>query len=96
MQVKVSYTSDLEDIPDEVANIINTLTTDITNFDILIKESVKDLQNSDIVLAKIKMKLCSQKLQKMFARLTDCQVILDGYEKVKNPTQEQKQQPETE
>jgi hypothetical protein len=93
MQVKVSYTSDLEDVPDEVANISNTLSKDIEKFQKLMQEASVDLSNREVVLAKLKLKTGMEKLQKMFARLTDCQVILEGYEKVKNPqNQEQKQE----
>lgn len=91
MQVKVSYTSDLEDVPDEVALITQGLNSDIEKFETLMREATKDLRAGEVSLGKMKLKTGMAKLQKMFARLTDCQVILDGYDKVKNPSQEQKQ-----
>jgi hypothetical protein len=92
MQVKVSYTSELEDVPDEVALITQGLSSDIERFETLMREAYKDLRAGEVSLGKMKLKTGMTKLQKMFARLTDCQVILDGYEKVKNP-QEQEQKP---
>lgn len=92
MQVKVSYTSDLDDVPEEVALITQGLNSDIEKFETLMREATKDLRAGEISLGKMKLKTGMAKLQKMFARLTDCQVILEGYEKVKNP-QEQEQKP---
>jgi hypothetical protein len=93
MQVKVSYTSDLEDVPDEVASISSGLVKEIEKFQKLMQEASNDLHDREVVLAKLKLKTGMEKLQKMFARLTDCQVILEGYEKVKNPqNQDQKQE----
>jgi hypothetical protein len=92
MQVKVSYTSDLEDVPYEVASISNGLAKEIEKFQKLMQEASNDLHDKEVVLAKLKLKTGMEKLQKMFARLTDCQVILEGYEKVKNPQNQDQQQ----
>lgn len=92
MQVKVSYTSDLDDVPEEVALITQGLNSDIEKFETLMREATKDLRTGEVSLGKMKLKTGMAKLQKMFARLTDCQVILEGYDKVKNP-QEQEQKP---
>lgn len=90
MQVKISYTAEVEDVPAEVSNILNTLSTQSSELQELIYEAQGLLNDKDPVsLPKIKLKLMSDKLQKMFARLTDCQVILDGYEKVTAQSQPQ-------
>lgn len=92
MQVKISYTAEVEDVPLEVSNILNTLDAQSHELQELINE-VQTLLNSKepVSLTKIKLKLMSDRLQKMFARLTDCQVILDGYEKVTNQTKQQQE-----
>lgn len=84
MQVKVSYTSNIEDIPEEVANIVNGVSTDLNKFQTFVDELGVDLKDRDLSLAKLKLKAGMEKLQKMYARLGDCQVILEGYEKVIN------------
>lgn len=96
MQVKISYTAEVSDVPQEVSNILNTLTREATDFLDVVEETKTHLEEHELPISKLKMKVLMEKLQKMFARLTDCQVILDGYEKVidsqpqgQQPTQEQ-------
>lgn len=92
MQVKISYTAEVTDVPQEVSNILNTLTIEGADFFDVVQEAKDHLDNSDLPIARLKMRFLTEKLQKMFSRLTDCQVILDGYERVIN-SQTQPQQP---
>lgn len=87
MQVKVTYTSELDDVPEEVSLILGGLGNDSHKFDLLVREAAKDLKDGEVSLAKSKVASSMEKLQKMFARLTDCKSILEGYESAKNSTQ---------
>lgn len=89
MQVKVTYTSELDDVPDEVSLILGGLANESHKFDLLVREASKDLKDGETSLAKSKITNCLEKLQKMFSRLTDCKSILEGYENAKNPQQNQ-------
>lgn len=89
MQVKVTYTSELDDIPEEVSLILGGLANDSHKFDLLVREASKDLKDGETSLAKGKIINCLERLQKMFSRLTDCKSILEGYESAKNPQQTQ-------
>ena len=93
MQVKVTYTSELEDVPEEVANILEAVASESSKFQQILQDLQKDLVAKEISVAKPRLKLAMEKLQKMFARITDCHVILEGYEKVKTQPQQAQQQP---
>jgi hypothetical protein len=84
MQVKISYTAEIVDVPKEVANILRTLEDDSAKLNSLIQTSKINLLELDLNAAKSDMNLVKEKMQRMFARLTDCQVILTGYEDVVN------------
>jgi len=84
MQVKISYTAEIVDVPKEVANILGTLEDDSAKLKSLIQTSKINLLELDLNAAKSDMNLVKEKMQRMFARLTDCQVILAGYEDVVN------------
>ena len=82
MQVKISYTAEDSDVPKEVSNILNTVIDEGESFIELVQETKDLLIDSDLQVSRAKMKQMTEKLQKLFARLTDCQVILDSYEKM--------------
>ncbi len=82
MQVKISYTADSSDVPQEVSNILNTLTTEGEALLVLVDETKLLLNDNELSVSRTKMKQMTEKVQKLFARLTDCQVILDSYEKI--------------
>lgn len=85
MQVKISYTSDISDVPKEVAGILQRLVEDSEQLSKMVNESQLSLKENELSVSKIQILAVKEKLQKMFGRLTDCQSILDGYEKALNP-----------
>lgn len=84
MQVKISYTAEVTDVPKEVANILNMLSNDVHKLYGMIETIQNSLDEAETASAKSNINLTKEKMQKMFARLTDCQVIIEGYEGVVN------------
>ena len=84
MQVKISYTAEVTDVPKEVANILNMLSNDVPKLYGMIETIQNSLDEAETASAKSNINLTKEKMQKMFARLTDCQVIIEGYEGVVN------------
>jgi hypothetical protein len=84
MQVKISYTAEIGDVPREVSNILKLIDLDLDKSRLDLEHAYNTLNLNDLNDAKAHMNLFKTKLQKMFARLTDCQVVLEGYEEVVN------------
>lgn len=91
MQVKISYTVDMADVPKEVSSILSGLTAESEQLVRLVGESTHCLRSNDLGVAKLHISFLKEILQRMFSRLTDCQTILEGYEKALNPQQESKE-----
>jgi hypothetical protein len=88
MQVKISYTTDIKDVPKEVANVLNTVKTDLQTVETVLNSTSTFLTTGGTgSLPKSQLSSVKEILQKVFVRITDCEVILDGYEKVLNPEQ---------
>lgn len=88
MQVKISYTTDIKDVPKEVANILNTVKADLQTVETVLNSTSTFLTTGGTgSLPKSQLTSVKEILQKVFVRITDCEVILDGYEKVLNPEQ---------
>ena len=84
MQVKISYTAELGDVPREVSNILKSIDFDLNKAGLDLERAFEELNNGELADAKVHMNLFKGRLQKMFARLADCQVVLEGYENVVN------------
>lgn len=75
MLVKISYTTELEDVPRETAKIVSSVSSEIKK---LAKEldASTDIEDFEILLQKIKKSL--KVLKKLDAKLEDCASILEG------------------
>jgi hypothetical protein len=93
MQVKISYTSELNEVPKEVSSILLQVSREIRRSEEDLERSISSLEENRLDEAKVHMNLFKTKLQKMFSRLTDCQIVLDGYENAINQKQQQSESP---
>jgi hypothetical protein len=84
MQVKISYTAELSDVPKEVSNILKSIEVELDKSHRDLQRAIGELSENEISDAKANMNMFKTRLQKMFARLADCQVVLEGYEDVIN------------
>ncbi len=79
MRVKLSYTTDFDDVPNEVRRILD-LKTNISYVTIL--DSVhKAIEDKNYTLAIEKIEFMRQRLNSVDIVLNDCQSILTGYTK---------------
>lgn len=89
MQVKITYTTDFSDVPREVANILNMLNQEAESILDIVSDTSSDLNSGDLSTSKMRMSILKNKLHKMFSRITDCQAILEGFEKTSEQQKEQ-------
>ena len=92
MQVKISYTADIKDVPKEVANVLNTVSGELEIVESILDSAKEFLSAGKSTVSKSQLSSTKEILQKIFVRITDCETILDGYEKVLNPEQKNESQ----
>jgi hypothetical protein len=92
MQVKISYTADIKDVPKEVANVLNTVSGELEIVDSILDSAKEYLSAGKNTVSKLQLSSTKEILQKIFVRITDCETILDGYEKVLNSEQKNESQ----
>jgi hypothetical protein len=87
MQVKISYTAELGDVPREVSNILKSIELELDKSRLDLEHAFNTLNLNELSDSKVHMNLFKTKLQKMFVRLSDCQIVLEDYENVLNQQQ---------
>lgn len=79
MKVKLSYTVDLDDVPNEVKTILNIKTN--LEYSNLMDGVYEALNQKNYFIAIEKIESLRQKLNSVDIVLNDCQSILTGYTK---------------
>lgn len=79
MKVKLSYTVDLEDVPNEVSTILNLKTN--LEYDQMMKRVYEALNQKNYFAAVEHVEVLRKKLSSIDLVLSDCQSILTGYTK---------------
>jgi len=90
MRVRISYSVDLEDVPDECAERLQKSLLQINEVHIEIEELIDQLgarQCQDWIVEH-KIAKCRENLAKLDSVLADNQLILEGYYSTKNHDQE--------
>ena len=93
MRVRLTYTVELEDVPDSVAELIEGELYRIDN----VKESIGHAYNAlsqdepHLDLVAKSLDKARQTLGAIDVRLSECESILAGYERAMNPPEEQPQ-----
>jgi hypothetical protein len=79
MKVKLSYTVDLDDVPNEVNTILNLKTN--LKYDDMMNSVYESLSQKNYLVAIDNIDLVRKKLSAIDMVLNDCQSILTGYTK---------------
>jgi|688.fasta_scaffold301474_3 hypothetical protein len=79
MKVKLSYTVDLDDVPNEVNTILNLKTN--LKYDDMMNNVYESLSQKNYLVAIDNIDLVRKKLSAIDMVLNDCQSILSGYTK---------------
>jgi hypothetical protein len=79
MKVKLSYTVDLDDVPNEVNTILNLKTN--LKYDDMMNNVYESLSQKNYLVAIDNIDLVRKKLSAIDMVLNDCQSILTGYTK---------------
>ena len=87
MRVRISYSVDLEDVPNECARMLHDSMEHIEEVREEISELIKQLDDdkAQAWLVKDKIERCRAKLAKLDAALADNDMILEGYFSAKEP-----------
>jgi len=93
MRVKVSYTTDVETVPEEVGNIINTVANCLsrTGFDLNgVTSNLVQNPDESLLSAGQTLDVVRRRLATLDLKLADCQNILTAFVEYKNnpPTDE--------
>lgn len=87
MRVRISYSVDLEDVPEECARMLHDCMEHIEEVREEISELIKQLDDdkAQAWIVKDKIDRCRKKLAKLDAVLIDNNSILEGYFTAKEP-----------
>ena len=87
MRVRLSYSVELEQVPEHVAQLINDEWESISYCDHLIKEIVETLNAEEpfVDSSLKKIDTIRQTLGSLDLRLNECESILEGYRQAQNP-----------
>lgn len=87
MRVRISYSVDLDDVPNECARMLNEALNKLGDAHRDIENLIDQLDNETAIDWQVKDKLsrCREALAKVDARLADSDMILEGYYSSKNP-----------
>ena len=93
MIVKITYSTDLEEVPVEVSKILSSTKSLFAALDknlSLACQELSDEQNKeDVRTPMVKIEQSIRTIEKLDAKLKDCYSILDGYTNVKKQEEEQ-------
>ena len=87
MRVRLSYSVDLEQVPEHVAQLIDDEWENISYCDHLIKEIIQSLNAEEPFIDSSikKIDLIRQTLGSIDLRLNECESILEGYDQAQKP-----------
>jgi|TARA_Y100000114_G_scaffold96246_1_gene89565 hypothetical protein len=91
MRVRISYSVDLDDVPNECARMLNDTLNKLNKVHEDIESLVHQLDNNSTVDWQVQHKLnrCRKSLAKIDMILEDNSMILEGYHSSKNPKEEE-------
>ena len=91
MRVRISYSVDLDDVPNECARMLNEALNKLGDAHRDIENLIDQLDNETAIDWQVKDKLnrCRETLAKVDAGLADSDMILEGYYSSKNPKEEE-------
>ena len=92
MRVRISYSVDLEGVPDECARMLQDSLEHVGEIHSQIEELIDQLDKDQCVgwVAKHKIAACRERLGKLDVILADNDMILEGYFTAKQPKEEVK------
>ncbi len=87
MRVRISYSVDLEDVPDECARRFQEGLDEVSEIHATIESLIDQMGDADsaVWLVKDQIKKCRQRLTKLDMILADNEMILEGYHSTKEP-----------
>ena len=90
MRVRISYSVDLDDVPDECAERLQKSLLQINEVHMEIEDLIDQLgtRQCEDWIVKRKIAKCRENLGKLDSALADNEMILEGYYSTKNPEQE--------
>jgi len=92
MIVKITYSTDLEEVPMEVSKILvstkNLFAALDKSLGVACQELTDEQSKEDVRAPMVKIEQCLKTVEKLEAKLKDCYSILDGYNKVKESKEE--------
>jgi hypothetical protein len=87
MIVKISYSTDLEEVPMEVSKILGSTKSLFAALDKSLSVAVQELADNqtkeDVRTSMVKIEQSIKTLEKLDAKLKDCYAILNGYDDMK-------------
>jgi len=96
MIVKISYSTDLEEVPMEVSKIINSTKQLFSSLErsltIASQELAEQVNKDDVRTSMVKIEHSLKTIEKLEAKLKDCYSILNGYNDLKEKEKENKAQ----
>ena len=98
MIVKLTYSAELEEVPNEVSKIVDGTVEEIEELarDLRVaQESLSHRKEPDVKSALAKLKFAMSSLEKLNAKMKDCDSILTGYLGVVEKQAEEKKPTET-
>ena len=88
MIVKISYSTDLEEVPVEVSKILGSTKTLFAALDkslaVACQELADETNKEDVRTSMVKIEQSIKTLEKLDAKLKDCYSILNGYTQMKD------------
>ena len=90
MRVRISYSVDLDDVPDECARMLEDSIQQLSDTQEEIERLIDILSNNRGIGWQVKERIdkCRQKLAKLDSILTDNDMILEGYYTATEPEEE--------
>jgi hypothetical protein len=90
MRVRISYSVDLEDVPEECARMLQDSLEHVGELHTQIEDLIDQLDKGQCVgwVAKLKIAECRERLGKLDVILGDNDMILEGYYTAKEPKEE--------
>ena len=92
MRVNISYSVDLEEIPESVGKLLKQVELDYSRLNTKFASIITCLSSDEVHNATLKIDEMRKELFKIDARMMDCVSILDGYQQtlmqLREPNQE--------
>lgn len=92
MIVKITYSTDVKDVPQEVCKLLSSLKKETSDLTTSISEVSKEVKssNEDVRSSIIKLEATISDFERVLSRLRDSHAILHGY---RNLVEKEKQKP---